>query len=363
MAWIEVHQALLTHRKTLRLARLLHLDTFAVVGRLAALWCWALDNAPDGTVDVQDSDILGAVMGWPGESSELCRALVTAGFLEEDESLYIIHDWNDYAGKIIDQRKANARRQQSWRERHKAGGQPTPPDEHDGHVTVMSPSRNGATVPNRTQPNRTQPERENAREARCEMASELPTTASGPITDLSLSPVASQEMAEAEAEPEPEPEAAAKQTPIRDPKAERDAAHALYDAWCTASGIHAGPASERRNWLAKLGEMARDVGLSPPGCAALVERYRAIYRNNQHPSPGQVAAVYSQLEQDPSTDGTHQHHGPSRQQTAEARARDDEARAERKRVGLAALAAQLAARQPDTLPPVPRPHPAAVGDV
>ena len=52
MAYIETHQSLLTHRKTLRLGRLLGMDRFCVCGRLMALWCWALDNAPDAGVVV-----------------------------------------------------------------------------------------------------------------------------------------------------------------------------------------------------------------------------------------------------------------------------------------------------------------------
>lgn len=36
--FIQVQQSLVTHRKTLRLARLLSLDRYAVIGRLVALW-------------------------------------------------------------------------------------------------------------------------------------------------------------------------------------------------------------------------------------------------------------------------------------------------------------------------------------
>jgi hypothetical protein len=39
MAFVESHQSLLTHRKTLRLGRRLDIDKVAVAGRLVALWC------------------------------------------------------------------------------------------------------------------------------------------------------------------------------------------------------------------------------------------------------------------------------------------------------------------------------------
>lgn len=131
MAYIEAHQSLLTHRKTLRLARLVGLDRFAVVGRLLALWCWALDNAPEGVISKADSDILADVMGWPAVSAGrpsdvqnsdtqlLCDALVTSGFLDDHGDSYLIHDWFDYAGRLIEKRKVDAERKR--RERSNSG--------------------------------------------------------------------------------------------------------------------------------------------------------------------------------------------------------------------------------------------------
>jgi hypothetical protein len=130
MAYIEAHQSLFTHRKTLRLGRLLGMDRFCVVGRLIALWCWALDNAPDGVVAVADSDILADVMGWQSdrEPAELCEALVAAGFFEHaaaddgtvtgtasSSGFYVLHDWYQYAGKLIEKRKSDAERKRRER--------------------------------------------------------------------------------------------------------------------------------------------------------------------------------------------------------------------------------------------------------
>lgn len=101
MAYIESHQSLPTHRKTLRLWRLLGMDRFCVVGRLMALWWWALDNAQEGYIAASDADILADVMGWSGEVSALCDALVASHFMElvkvNGEDTFIIHDWFDYA--------------------------------------------------------------------------------------------------------------------------------------------------------------------------------------------------------------------------------------------------------------------------
>ncbi len=105
MSFLQVQQSLVSHRKTLRLARLLALDRYAVVGRLVALWAWCLDNAPGGCLGDGirgiDADILADVMGWSsemGRPADLLEALLTAGFLEvdaEDGRLHI-HDWHDW---------------------------------------------------------------------------------------------------------------------------------------------------------------------------------------------------------------------------------------------------------------------------
>lgn len=151
MAYIEVHQSLLSHRKTLRLCRVLQMDRFCVAGRLVALWSWAIDNAPEGWVAAGDSDLIADVMGWQGEPSVLCGAMVSAGFLDEAEGAYVLHDWMDYAGRLMEQRKSNAKRQQAWRDRNRPS--PSSDEPRHGDVTVTSVLRNGTpylTVPNHT---------------------------------------------------------------------------------------------------------------------------------------------------------------------------------------------------------------------
>lgn len=116
MAWIELHQSVYSHRKTLRLARLLSLDRWSVVGRISALWNWALDSAQDGVVPAEDSDFIADVMGWEGDPEELITALLSAGFLEwKEDNTYFIHDWWDFGGKMILARRADAERKRTER--------------------------------------------------------------------------------------------------------------------------------------------------------------------------------------------------------------------------------------------------------
>jgi hypothetical protein len=99
MAWIESHQTLLKHPKTLLLVGQLATDKYKVIGHLHAMWWWALDladaegNLPPGTSDAAIAD--GA--GWPIEQAKaFVKALRSAGFLEKKG--YVLHDWPDYAG-------------------------------------------------------------------------------------------------------------------------------------------------------------------------------------------------------------------------------------------------------------------------
>lgn len=177
MAWIELHQSLFTHRKTMAAADLLDIPEVYVVAHLAALWTWALDNAQDGIIEASPRVIARACQ-WPGQPAALIDGLTGAGFLRADEATpnrYVIHDWDDYAGKLMDRRESNAERQRRHREKKKAQSHGedapvpetfaddgvtgvTPPSRTNAHVTVTNALRNGATQPNPTQPNRTEPE-------------------------------------------------------------------------------------------------------------------------------------------------------------------------------------------------------------
>lgn len=146
MAWIESHQTLLRHPKTLALCEELSTDKFKVIGHLHALWWWALDIAdsegklPKSTTDLAVAD--GS--GWPvSEAAAFVAALRSAGFLEKRG--YVLHDWYGYAGKLNATRAAN-------RERMK--------EKRATHVQRTKPARAGATEQDRTghdQQNRTGP--------------------------------------------------------------------------------------------------------------------------------------------------------------------------------------------------------------
>jgi hypothetical protein len=154
MAWLESHQSLPQHPKTKRAARLLEIPIPLMIGHLHMLWYWCLDYAQDGDLGKYDDADIADAAGWEGEAARFVSALLDCaprdevGFLERDsDGILHIHDWYDYAGKLIEQREANAQRMREARAARK--------NKRASNVQRTSGARAGATIPN--QPNQTRP--------------------------------------------------------------------------------------------------------------------------------------------------------------------------------------------------------------
>jgi hypothetical protein len=143
MAWIESHQELARHPKTFKAARLLGISRITMIGHLHLLWWWALDYAEDGDLSRYDEAEIAQGAEWDGDAHAFVSGLVQAGFLDSDGDTMLFHDWHDYAGRLIEQRAANAERMKRKRAEH---------------VRCTCSARTPATVPNRTKPNLTIPE-------------------------------------------------------------------------------------------------------------------------------------------------------------------------------------------------------------
>lgn len=146
--WIESHQELGSHPKTQKLARILGLSKPTVVGHLQYLWWWATDYAQDGDLSRFDSLDIAIGAEWEGNPDLFLDALIRAGFVDGGEGL-CIHDWHDYAGKLIERREKNAARMRDARAGTKT--------ERAAHVQGTQRAR--ATLPNKTQHNKTEPNR------------------------------------------------------------------------------------------------------------------------------------------------------------------------------------------------------------
>lgn len=147
--WIESHQELGRHPKTRKLARMLGVSIPTAIGHLHLLWWWAVDYAPDGALGRFDpADIADATM-WEGDPAQLVTALRDAGWLDDTDGGPQIHDWADYAGRLLERRRADTARKRSTRHhpvRRTSAGHP-PDIRRTARVTV--PYR---TIPYRTIP-------------------------------------------------------------------------------------------------------------------------------------------------------------------------------------------------------------------
>lgn len=149
MAWIESHDTLAEHPKTLRFARLIKTELPAVIGHLHLLWWWCLKYADDGNLSEYEPAEIAAAAKWTGDADLFVSSLVRVGFIEQPgEGELYVHDWYEYAGKLIEMRKANAERMRQKRAAHK----PSESNEGAAHVQRTYDARTGATVPNQTKP-------------------------------------------------------------------------------------------------------------------------------------------------------------------------------------------------------------------
>ena len=131
MAWIESHQTLWRHPKTQKAARLAGVSLHEMIGLLHCLWWWSLDYADDGNLDAVDPADVEAAVGWQGEDGQLWGAWVAAGFIDDSDPP-TVHDWHEYAGRLLEKRASSRERAQTSRERARSVhpyNQPTKPNQ------------------------------------------------------------------------------------------------------------------------------------------------------------------------------------------------------------------------------------------
>lgn len=150
--WIELHTSLPNHWKLRRLAKKLRVkDRDLVRAKLENLWLWAIEYRENGRLTGLDEAEIAEASHWSGDATLWLRSLVECGFIDKsrggkDGSTLQLHDWWDFAGKLIELRKKN--RERKRRARHA-----------DIPVTGRgSPGLPNLTGPDPTVPNLTQPD-------------------------------------------------------------------------------------------------------------------------------------------------------------------------------------------------------------
>jgi hypothetical protein len=129
MAWIESHQEIGQHPKTRKAARLAGTTVPTMVGHLHLVWHWAMDFAQEGDISrFEPWQIEDAAM-WDGDEGKLYAALIESGYVDAiKDGGVVLHDWHDYAGKLIERRRADAERKR----RDSAKNPPPSPPKPDG---------------------------------------------------------------------------------------------------------------------------------------------------------------------------------------------------------------------------------------
>lgn len=173
MAWIEMHQSLPTHRKTLALSDALKIEPVHAVGHLACLWMWALDNAPNGDLAGVGARTIARAAHWKKSADAFVAAMTSAGFIEDER----IHDWPDYAGRLLERRRRDADRKRTGR-----GIPADVPPQSTGHPPDI-PGTSGASRAHITQPDPTGPNTPPTPPGETRKAAPKPKPERVPITD------------------------------------------------------------------------------------------------------------------------------------------------------------------------------------
>jgi len=103
------------------------------------------------------ADDIADGIGWEGESQKLIDSLVVSGFLDIDNGVLVVHEWMDYAGKLIEKRNAAKERKKAERAANKKRRTEDVPGTYRGRTSDGAGSHS-RTVPDPTVPDPTVPD-------------------------------------------------------------------------------------------------------------------------------------------------------------------------------------------------------------
>lgn len=91
-------QGTMRHPKTLRLARILDIDTWGAYGLVCSIKEVAVEYARAGDIGRLSNEEIAHYVGWRDDPGKLIGALLEAGWLERCEThRLVVHDWSDHA--------------------------------------------------------------------------------------------------------------------------------------------------------------------------------------------------------------------------------------------------------------------------
>lgn len=111
--WIKMRSDLHDDPSVFRLAAMLNMDRYAIVGRLHSFWAWADKHAVDGHVDGATTQLVDVVVSHPG----FADALLVVGWLFWDDKGIAIPKFQRHNGKTAKERALKNQRQDRWRKK------------------------------------------------------------------------------------------------------------------------------------------------------------------------------------------------------------------------------------------------------
>jgi hypothetical protein len=148
MAWIESHQSIERHPKTIALMAEMGWDLDTTIGKLHRFWWWCIDYALDGNLSKFTPAILGNSVGLNGEDSvKFLETMIKVRFFDEKPFLRV-HDWWDHIGLFL-QRKYGEKNKAKWeaiRKSYEIPPQPIEKKQKYGRTENSQKSDNNCTT-------------------------------------------------------------------------------------------------------------------------------------------------------------------------------------------------------------------------
>jgi hypothetical protein len=132
--WIKIEHTTPRKEEVIRIAGILKINPYEVVGRLIELWIWADQNTKTGRTFVQDMSAIDHLTGKEGFG----QAMLTAGWLTVVDDGFEFPNFMRHNGKSAKKRADDARSKKSSREINRTKFGQMSEDEHD--VTTQSSS-------------------------------------------------------------------------------------------------------------------------------------------------------------------------------------------------------------------------------
>ena len=128
---IRISVSFRNHRKRKRLKMMLG---EGATDYLLDLWITTAMNRPSGVLHDMDEVDIALDAGWEGEPKTFVSALVKCGFMDFEDGVYSMHDWEDHQGYVVhsDVRKERAKKAAAkrWECKGNADAMPQACSEH-----------------------------------------------------------------------------------------------------------------------------------------------------------------------------------------------------------------------------------------